>query len=41
MPIIDESLGEISGAKYFSKLDLNSGFHQIRMTPTDEFKIAF
>jgi hypothetical protein len=37
MPIIDE----IAGAKYFTKFDLNSGFHQIRMNPIDELKIAF
>jgi hypothetical protein len=27
MPIIDEFLDEIVGAKYFTKLDLNYGFH--------------
>jgi hypothetical protein len=36
MPIIDEFLDEIAGAKYFTKLDLNSGFHQIGVA--DEFK---
>lgn len=41
MPIIDEFLDEIAGAKHFTKLDLNSGFHQIRVNPGDEFKIAF
>jgi hypothetical protein len=41
MPIIDEFLNEISGAAFFTKLDLNSGFHQIKMTEDDEFKMAF
>jgi hypothetical protein len=41
MPIIDEFLDEIAGVKYFTKLDLNSGFHQIRMAPQDEYKTSF
>jgi hypothetical protein len=38
MPIIDEFLDEIDGAQFFTKLDLNSGFHQIRMAVFDEQK---
>jgi hypothetical protein len=38
MPIIDEFLDEIAGVAYFTKLDLSSGFHHIRMEPSDEFK---
>lgn len=41
MPIIYEFLDEIVGAQYFAKLDLNSGFHQIRMHLDDEHKITF
>jgi hypothetical protein len=41
LPIIDEFLDEIIGAKYFSTIDLASGFHQIRMIPEDEAKTAF
>jgi hypothetical protein len=36
---IDEFLDKITGAKYFSTIDLASGFHQIRMIPTDEMKL--
>lgn len=41
LPNITEILDQLGGAKYFSVLDLASGFHQIKMHPTDRHKTAF
>ena len=41
LPAIDQSLGLLSGAKYFSKLDANSGFWQIKLSDQSKLLITF
>lgn len=41
LPRIDECLERLGGAKYFSSIDLKSGYHQVRIRADDVLKTAF
>ena len=41
LPRIDNLFDQLAGAKVFSRIDLRSGYHQIKIRPQDIPKIAF
>ena len=41
LPLINEIMDRINGARFFSKIDLKDAYHWIRIREGDEWKTAF
>lgn len=41
LEVVDELMEELAGAAWFTKLDLHSGYHQIRVVVEDVHKTMF
>jgi hypothetical protein len=41
LPMIDNLLDQLQHVKYFTKLDIKSIYHQVRVKDEDTWKIAF
>ncbi len=41
LPLIGEAIDRLSGARYFTKLDIRDAYHRVRIKKGDEWKTAF
>jgi len=41
LPLISEALDRLGGAKYFTKLDIQDAYHNIRIREGDKWKTTF
>jgi hypothetical protein len=41
LPLISEAIDRLSGARYFTKLDIREAYHRLQIAPGDEWKTAY